>query len=200
MTTFFALPEPMQHGQVSLEECLAERKSIREFSSKPITTAQIGQILWAAQGTTDSEDHRTSPSAGALYPLEILLVVGIVQNLESGTFRYVPVEHGVNLIIKGDIRNELAAAALDQDCVRNGTAALIITAIPERITGKYGQRGHRYMHMEAGHAAQNIYLQVTALGLGTVVVGAFYDSKVKRILQLPPNEEPLYILPIGYPL
>ena len=199
MTSLLTLPEPTKAGQHSLEECLAGRKSVREFTSEPITAAQIGQILWAAQGMTNSGDHRTSPSAGALYPLEIFLVAGIVQNLETGTFRYVPAKHGLELVIKGDFRNELAIAALDQNCVRNGTAVLIITAVPERITGKYGQRGHRYMYMEAGHVAQNIYLQATALGLGTVVVGAFYDTKVKRILRLPPNKEPLYILPIGYP-
>ena len=165
----------------------------------PITVTQIGQILWAAQGMTNSGDHRTSPSAGALYPLEILLAAGIVQNLEVGAFRYIPAQHGLELTIRGDIRKELAAAALDQGCVRNGSAAIVLTYIPERITGKYGQRGHRYTHMEAGHVAQNIYLQTTALGLGTVVVGAFYDNKVKSILQLPQNEEPLYILPIGHP-
>lgn len=199
MTTVFTLPEPSKQGQRSLEECLFERKSIREFTSKPITVTQIGQILWAAQGRTNTEGHRTAPSAGALYPLEILLATGIVQELETGAFRYIPDEHGLELIIKGEVRDELAVAALDQDCVRNGAAVLILTAIPERITGKYGQRGHLYMYMEAGHVAQNIYLQATALGLGTVAVGAFYDNTVKRILQLPPKKEPLYILPIGHP-
>lgn len=194
------LPEPQKQGPSSLEECLARRRSVRAFTADSITLEQASQLLWASQGVTGPEGHRTSPSAGAMYPLEIILVAGIVVNLDSAAYRYLPSVHKLELILEGDKRNELATAALDQVCVRNGAALLIITSKPRRITGKYGQRGHRYLHMEAGHVAQNIYLQATALGLGTVVVGAFHDSTVQSILQLPVNEHPLYILPVGYPV
>lgn len=195
-----ALPEPQTQGQLSLEECLNRRRSSREFNPEPITLTQISQILWAGQGITRPDGGRTSPSAGALYPLEIILVAGNILDLDPGIYQYHPEANGLELMLEGDKRDELAVAALDQNCVRNGTAVLVIASFPHRITGKYGQRGHRYLHMESGHAAQNIYLQAAAMGLGTVVVGAFHDTKVRNILQLPENEQPLYILPVGYPV
>jgi SagB-type dehydrogenase family enzyme len=192
------LPSPKLKGEKTLEETLAERRSIREYLDKEIPLEYLSQILWAAQGITSEWGGRTAPSAGALYPLEIYVVVKKVEDLENGVYHYIPQTHSLELIKLGNFSNDLAIAALGQGWVREAPVKLIVTAEFERTTSKYGERGIRYVYLEAGHAAQNVYLQVTALDLGCVVVGAFHDSEVQNILSLPKNHEPIYIIPIGF--
>ncbi|MCS7119688.1 MAG: SagB/ThcOx family dehydrogenase [Nitrososphaerota archaeon] len=192
-----ALPSPRYVSNVSVEEALLRRRSIRDYKAEPLTLHEVSQLLWAAQGITDERGLRTAPSAGALYPLEVYLVVGNVEGLDKGVYKYKPEGHRIIKVLDGDKREELSAAALGQAPVKNGAIDIVIAAVYERTTVKYGDRGIRYVHMEAGHAAQNIYLQSTALSLGTVTVGAFYDDQVKSVLRLPENEQPLYILPVG---
>jgi SagB-type dehydrogenase family enzyme len=191
------LPEPRGKSDRSVEECLSARRSIREYKEAPLTLAEVGQLLWAAQGLTGSDGYRTAPSAGALFPLEVYLVAGRVEALAAGIYKYRPERHELILLAVGDRHQALARAALEQNCVRHGAATLVFSAVYERTTGKYGQRGIRYVHMEAGHAAQNVCLEATALGLGTVPVGAFDDASVKRIVKMPDQETPLYLLLIG---
>ena len=193
------LPPPQATGPLSVEEALAKRRSVREYRPEALTLAEVGQLLWAAQGITRPGDHRTAPSAGATYPLEILLLAGSVHDLSPGLYRYRPPEHALVPLLEKDLRIKLTADALGQSCVKDGAAALVITAIYERTTGKYGQRGLRYVHMEVGYASENIHLQATALGLGTVAVGAFHDDRVQELLNLPANEHPLLIMPVGKP-
>jgi SagB-type dehydrogenase family enzyme len=162
-----------------------------------LSLEDISQLLWAAQGITSDWGGRTAPSAGALYPLEVYLVVGDVDGLETGVYKYQPQEHALVRVGDGDVRSELASAALGQSCVARGAVDIIIAAVYERTTGKYGDRGVRYVHMEAGHAAQNICLEAVVLDLGTVTVGAFSDEGVKGILDMPESEAPLYIMPVG---
>ena len=191
------LPDPIYNSKISIEETLKNRRSIRQYKNTSISIPQISQLLWAAQGITSPQGFRTAPSAGALYPLEIYLVSGNIQGLASGIYHYSPKEHALELLIKGDKRNALSDAALAQSDVQSGAADIIITAIYARTTNKYGERGERYVHMEAGHAAENICLQVVSLGLGTVTIGAFNDTEVQKLLKLPEGEYPLYIMPIG---
>ncbi len=193
------LPSPQATGPVSVEEALAKRRSVREYRPEALTMAEVGQLLWAAQGITRPGGHRTAPSAGATYPLEILLLAGSVHDLSPGLYRYRPPEHALVPLLENDLRAKLVAAALGQSCVKDGAAALVITAIYERTSGKYGQRGRRYVHMEVGYASENIHLQATALGLGTVAVGAFHDDRVQELLNLPADEHPLLIMPVGKP-
>lgn len=193
------LPAPRKDSGYSLERSLSERRSIREFGRAALTLAEVSQLLWAAQGVTGPGGLRTAPSAGALYPLEVYLVVGNVQHVAAGVYTHEPIEHRLAQIAAQDTRVELAGAAYDQDWVAEGAALLVLTGVERRTTGKYGQRGVRYIHMEAGHAAQNVLLQAAALGLGGAVVGAFDDDHVRRILSLPQGEQPLYLLPLGRP-
>ncbi|MEM3551152.1 MAG: SagB/ThcOx family dehydrogenase [Candidatus Bathyarchaeia archaeon] len=192
-----ALPTPRNDSAVSVEEALWKRRSIREYADESLTIQEVSQLLWAAQGITDSRGFRTAPSAGALYPLEVYVAVGNVENLSEGVYKYKPYGHKLVKVLDGDKRGVLAAAALGQAWVKDGAIDIVIAAVYDRTTAKYGDRGIRYVHMEAGHAAQNICLQATAMGLGTVTVGAFYDEEVKSLLSLPENEQPLYILPVG---
>jgi SagB-type dehydrogenase family enzyme len=186
------LPEPNFKG-ISVEEALRKRRSIREYSDEELTLSELSQILWAAQGITDrARGFRTAPSAGALYPLELYVVT------DEGVFHYNPLEHSLERMFEGDVRGDLGRAALDQEWVSRAPVSLVFTGVFERTTKKYGERGERYVYMEAGHSAQNVYLECASLGLGTVVVGAFYDTQVKEILRLPEDHRPLYIMPIGH--
>jgi SagB-type dehydrogenase family enzyme len=159
--------------------------------------AETGQLLWAAQGVTSAEGFRTAPSAGALYPLYLCLLAGSVKNLDPGVYRYDPAAHVLTGILMEDRREALARAALGQQSISSAAAVLVMTAVYEKTTTKYGERGIRYVHMDSGHAAQNVCLQTYALGLATVPIGAFDDRAVSRILELARHEHPLYILPIG---
>jgi SagB-type dehydrogenase family enzyme len=191
------LPGPRHDSDTSFEKALLKRRSIRGYKNAPLSRSEISQLLWAAQGLTDPRGLRTTPSAGALYPLELSIVVGNVTGLQSGSYRYRPRTHELGKIEEGDKRGELCSAALGQSSVRNAAAVIVVSAVYERTTVKYGDRGIRYVHMEAGHAAQNICLQAVALDLGTVVIGAFRDDEVKRIMKMADREQPLYIIPVG---
>lgn len=193
------LPSPKTRGDVSLEESLVRRRSIRDYSNGQITLGEVSQLLWAAQGITAHGGARTAPSAGALYPLEVLAVVGNVDGLPPGAYRYHPKGHELTRIAPGDLRSPLAGTALGQSAVRDAAITVVFTAMYPRTTRKYGDRGIQYVHMEVGHAAQNVCLQATALGLGTVPIGAFHDEQIRRLLNLSNDETPLYLVPVGRP-
>ena len=194
------LPKPKYDSQTSVEEALLRRRSVRNYEAQHLTLAEISQLLWAAQGVTDSTrgwSFRTSPSAGALYPLELYLVAGKVNDLPAGIYKYKPLRHKIVKISDGDIRTELCNASLNQLSVKDAPASIVFAAVYERTSAKYGERAERYVHIEVGHSAQNVYLQAFSLNLGTVVIGAFTDAQVKKIMNLPDNEQPLYIMPVG---
>jgi len=181
----------------SLEELLRQRRSVRDYADVPLTKDEVMELLWAGQGITSPVGFRTAPSAGALYPLELYLVAGNVDNLAPGIYKYKPVENGLTLVKEGDVRAGLATASLGQRSVADGAVDIVIAAVYERTTVKYGVRGERYVHMEAGHVAQNICLQATALNLGLVTIGAFDDAAVAKIVGISPDEAPLYVIPVG---
>ena len=188
------LPPPILSSDLSLEETLADRRSVREYSDQPLTETEIGQLLWAAQGITSEQGYRTAPSAGALYPLEIYLVTA------DGVLHYDPRHHSLAPTGHIDARPALYEAALRQKPVLAAPAVFVISAVYARTAQKYGdQRGSRYVHIEAGHAAQNLLLQATALGLGAVPIGAFNDQEVQQALGLVEDHQPLYLLPVGHP-
>lgn len=195
--TEIKLPEPRHDSDVSIEETLLKRRSVRNYTGESLTLQEVSQLLWAAQGISDPRGFRTAPSAGATYPLETYLVVGNVENLAQGVYRYDPQEHKLVRTLDKDVRSELSVAALGQPWVEEGAISIVFAAVYERTTRRYGDRGIKYVHMEVGHAGQNVHLQAVALGLGTVVIGAFRDERVKEILDLPQDEQPLYIMPVG---
>ncbi len=189
-----ALPPPRLEGPLSLEACLQQRRSTREFSEQTLTSEAIAQLLWAAQGITDPRGFRTAPSAGALYPLEVY-AVGV-----EGVLHYNPVDHTLISVKDGDVRRDLSQAALGQRPVAEAPVVVVITGVNERTQAKYGaERAPRYVLLEAGHAAQNVLLQAVALGLGAVPIGAFDDAEVQRVLGLPSDHRPLYLIPVGHP-
>ncbi len=191
------LPEPLFKGKILTEEALKRRRSVREYQDKPLTLEEISQLLWAAQGITGEYGMRTAPSAGALYPIELYIVAGRVDGLAAGIYRYRPKGHELQKIAEGDKRGELYQAALEQESLRDGAAAVVIAAVYGRTTRKYGGRGIMYVHMEVGGVAENIYLQAVSLGIGTVFLGAFDDEMVKKVVNMAEGEEPLAIMPFG---
>lgn len=193
------LPQPLTTGSVSVEEALHRRRSIRTFRSDSVELGVVSQLLWAAQGMSDDRGLRTAPSAGALYPLEVFLVAGAVEGLPAGIYRYRPAGHRLERVRAGDHRGEIARGALGQAWMADAPLTILVAAVFSRTRARYGDRGDRYVHMEVGHAAQNIYLQAEALELGTTVVGAFRDDAVARAAALRTEESPMVLLPVGVP-
>lgn len=191
------LPQPRTTGGVSVEQALAQRRSVRAYAPDPLALAQVAQLLWAAQGVTSAAGGRTAPSAGALHPLEVHLVAGAVVGLAPGVYRYVPDSHALVPTRSGDVRRALADAALGQDPVAAAGASIVISGAYGGTRARYGDRAERFVHMEAGHAAQNVCLQAVALGLGTVPVGALTEAAVRDVLDLADGQVPLYVMPVG---
>ncbi|MGB9741710.1 MAG: SagB/ThcOx family dehydrogenase [bacterium] len=190
------LPQPDTVGRVTVEQALKHRRSVRSFTAEPLGIEDVSQLLWAAQGRTGKSWGRTAPSAGATYPMEVFLVAGRVTGLDSGIYQYLVEHHALKPVRRGDFRNELAGAALGQNAISSAPAVLVLTCEYQRTTARYGERGIRYVHMEAGHIGQNVSLECVARGLGTVMIGAFIDASVQRVLDT--KYEPLYIMPIGH--
>lgn len=194
----FDLPDPATDGGLSVEATLQARRSVREYAADPVTLQQLGQLLWAAQGENRATGRRTAPSAGALYPLELFVLAGHVTDLPQGLYRYRPQTHDLVVHADGDLREGLAAAALMQNWLYEAPVVLVFSAVYQRTAVKYGERAPRYVHMEVGHAAQNVWLQAVSLGLGAGFIGAFRDDRVGEVLGLG-EDEPLGIMPIGEP-
>jgi SagB-type dehydrogenase family enzyme len=186
------LPEPTKQGRLSLEEALAARRSVREYTGEPLGEREWSQLLWAAQGITDTDGLRTTPSAGALYPLEFYLATA------TGFYHYQPRPHQLRQLSGEDLRRALCGAAHAQEMLLEAPAVFVIAGVFDRIARRYGaERAPRYVWMEVGHAAQNLLLQAVALGLGAVPVGAIDDARVGEILGLPRDQQPLYLIPVG---
>jgi len=192
-TRSIELPKPNSQGSISLEQAIGDRESVRSFQDQSLSLEQIGQLLWAGQGLRHAPGRRTVPSAGALYPLELYMII------KEGVYQYIPKGHKMEPHINGDLRSSLSDAALGQEWVAQAPATLLLTAVFSIIETKYGkERSPQYIYLEAGHAAQNILLQATALGLDGVPVGAFYEEQVSQALQLPSEHYPLYLISLGF--
>ncbi|MCS7177703.1 MAG: SagB/ThcOx family dehydrogenase [Anaerolineae bacterium] len=195
MSNEWKLPSPRLEGGRSLEAVLAARRSVRAFTAQELTLEEISQLLWAAQGITGPQEHlRAAPSAGGCCPLELYVC------WKEGVWRYRPQGHSLVLHRSGDVRAQLAEAAWNQHFLAQAPVVFAISAVFARTTRRYGERGRvRYVPMDVGHAAQNLLLEAVALGLASVPIGAFDDAAVARVLALPPEETPLYLLPVGHP-
>lgn len=194
----FPLPQPILDGETSVSEALFERRSQRDFQDTELTQEQLAQLLWAAAGVTTEDGRRTAPSAGALYPLDLYVVVTQVTGLEPGLYLYQPEQHTLAKVLAGDFRTALAEGSLDQPAIQRAPATLLYTVVYERLIERYEDRGiERYAYIEVGHSAQNVLLQAQALGLGAVPIGAFTDHELTELLQLPTENEPRYLIPVG---
>lgn len=195
-----ALAEPSVQGEVSVEQAIRQRRSVREFGPISLTMTEISQLAWAAQGVTDpARGYRAAPSAGATYPIEIDFLITGSDVVEDGVYRYEVEKHALVRRLTGDRRREVYEVALQQNSILQAPVLMLVSGKLARTEARYGERAPRFMYMEAGHVAQNVSLQATALGIDMVVVGAFRDAELARVIQLETGEQPLYILPLGKP-
>lgn len=194
------LPDADAKG-MALEQALAARRSVRTYSDEPLTLEQLSQLLFAAQGLTgDALGHglRTAPSAGATYPFEVYAVVNSVKGLDRGIYHYRVSDHSLELVEEGDFRGRISKAGLGQEMLSEAGVVFALTAIFDRTRSKYGERGYRYVYMEAGHIAQNVTLQSVSLGLGSVCAGAFYDDDLNALLGVDGvREAAIYLEAVG---
>lgn len=189
-----SLPEPLKQSDTSLEEALWQRRSVRSFTDRVPDWQQVGQLLWAAQGINRAENqHRTSPSAGALYPIEMYVV------LPQGFYHYDPAKHAAVELSKDDMRKALMESGTTQDTIQQSPCVFIICAVVERTEARFKERAMRYVLQETGHTAQNILLQLVSLGMGGVPIGGLEDETVQKVLELPADHRPLYIIAAGFP-
>jgi len=192
------LPEPARTGYVSVEQALEGRRSVRSFAREALPLAVIGQLAWAAQGVTYSAaGFRAAPSAGATFPLEIDLLIHGTPGLDDGVYRYGPRDHALKQRLAGDRRQGVHEAVFQQTSVLAAPVVMVVSAVMTRTAARYGPRTERYVHMEAGHAAQNVALQGVALEVGSVLIGAFDDAALAAVLHLHEAERPLYVVPLG---
>ena len=187
----FKLCDPRLDGSVPVEKALQQRRSVRAYKDEGLNLDELAQVLWAAQGITDtSKGLRTAPSARAQYFVSVYVLAGTVAGLPQGLYRYVPKDHALVRLMEGDVKGELFKA-VGQAPIKNAPVAIVLTGAADRATNP------RWMALEAGHVSQNIYLQAVPLGLGTVAIAGFTDEKVRGALKLSEKEQPLYIMPVG---
>lgn len=200
MSQTVKLPKPETQGALPLNDIILMRRSTRKFKNTPISLQDLSQLLWSGQGITGDQDFfRTVPSAGACHPLNLYVLVGSngVSGLGEGFYKYSNVKHELLKISDEDLRPKLVEFAHNQKYLLDASINLFISGDYSKSQKRYEERGIRYTHIDLGHCAQNIHLEVESLGLGCVMVGAFEDEKIKEILNLPENESPLYIIPVG---
>lgn len=197
-----SLPAPVLEGAYSFEEAVFLRRSVRNFAPEPLNLQQVSQLMWAAAGKTVdgiSGPTRAYPSAGAMHPLELYIAAGNVEGLDPGIYQYQWDDHALLLISEGDYRRSLSDACAGQAAPLNAPATVVISAVYSRTVRRYGSRGEvRYVPMDAGASAQNVQLQAVALGLGSLMIGAFQDGAVQSLLKTS-SAEPLIIMPVGVP-
>jgi SagB-type dehydrogenase family enzyme len=191
------LPPPKVRGRFSVEKALFVRRSIREFVKDPLTLEEISQLLWSCQGITSKEGFRTTPSAGAVFPLEIYAVAARGEELPAGIYHYLPglSEHKLELVKKGSFGGKIFELSTKQDFIKQAPLNIIMATVTSRMEKMYGDMALRYVLMEMGHAAQNIHLQAEALGLGSVAVGYLNEPEVQALAGV--DAEPLYMVSVG---
>ena len=195
------LPLPKWQSKVSVEQAIKQRRTTRSFTSRSLDLNQLSQLLWSANGITEGNGYkRAAPSAGALYPMDVYVVVGQnrVPPIDAGVYRYEPGENQLSEVLKGDMRSSVARASLSQMWMADAPLTMVITAEYRRATVKYGKRGIQYALIEAGHIGQNIFLQAQSLGLEAGIVGAFNDAALIDAIGIPSAHEPILLMPVGH--
>jgi SagB-type dehydrogenase family enzyme len=188
---------------------LERRASCRSFSETPMTLAELANVLAACYGIVEISQlgalefvDRPVPSGGGLYPLEVYVIVLAVGDLSPGVYHYLPVAHLLEEVRDGPVpRRLLTYLFMGQEYIAQASAIAVISAVPARSLGKYGDRGYRYLLFEAGHVAQNIDLAAAELGLGACNLGGFFDDELAGLLTLDVEHElPVYATAVGVPV
>lgn len=194
------LSEPLVGSDFTLETAMLGRRSVREYREEPIGEQDLSRLLWSLQGVSDeSRGFRTVPSAGALYPLSVYVIAERVDGLPPGGYRYDPDSHSLTMVFEESHAEAVYEAALSQAPVSQAAALFLIAADYGITEERYGDRAERYVHLEAGHAGQNLSLMAVACDLSTVPIGAFDDEAIGEAFGLMEDQIPLYLFPVGVP-
>jgi len=195
------LPPPEISAGPGIWEVLRKRRSTRDYRQDPLNLKELANLLWATQGVTVKAPapwFRTAPSAGALHPIDTYLIVNQTRGLASGIYRLKVEDFTLELKKTGDFSARIAEAALDQDIARNAAVVFVWVAVIQRSRQKYRQRAYRYIYLDSGHLAQNLYLAATAMDLGCCAIAAFFDEEVNQIVGVDGTEETtVYLATIG---
>lgn len=198
-----SVPEPA--ASPGAEEVMRSRRTLRQFTGEPLTLTEVERLLYFTNGITGAVPLeggtlplRASPSAGALYPIEVYLAALSVDGLEQGIYHYEVEGNALEFVRPGSFGEEIFEITHRQEMVREASACLFMTAMFGRTKHKYGERGYRYVLLDAGHLAQNLYLESTALGLGCATIGGFLDDRANRLIGVDGLEESvLYMAVVG---
>ncbi len=192
-----SLPEPTFMSNTSIENALLSRRSMRIFKPESLSIEEISQLAWAAQGVNDPRGFRTSPSAGAFYPINLYIVTQNVENLPKGIYKYKAEEHELIQIASEENASQFFNSITTQYSLKNPAAIFIFSAKVEQIIASYGSFGKKFLYMEAGHTTQNLYLQTTSLEIGTTMIGGVNEKEIRQALNMSSYEHPLCMMPVG---
>ncbi len=196
-------PQELKMPKLDLTEAINNRVSVRKYADKPLSQSELSYLLWTTQGikqvTTRPATLRTVPSAGSRHPFETYLLINRVQGIEAGLYRYLPLEHALEQIsLEEGLADRITAACMRQAMVRNSGVTFIWTAVRYRTYWRYGERGYRYFHLDAGHVCQNLYLASAVVDSGCCGIAAFFDDDINGILGLDGEEQfTVYIATVG---
>ena len=193
------LPKPKAIIKATLDYCLKNRKSIRDFTDEPISLEELSYLLWASTGIQRKEhgyEFRTAPSAGALYPIETYVVINNVKDLKNGVYHYSIKDYTIEEMRLGDFGKKTANGALGQGMCARASAVFIWTSVFQRSKWKYGQRAYRYIYLDAGHIAENLALASTGLGLGSCQIGALFDEEINEIIDVDGKDESIIYMSV----
>ena len=189
VTVELTAPQAIQVPEVSLRQVIEQRRSVRRYTRDPLTLPELSFLLWCTQGVRETvQGHatfRNVPSAGARHALETYLLVNRVSGVDAGIYRYLPIEHRLlALSRRAGIANRITRACFDQSFVESSAVTFIWAAVPYRMSWRYGERGYRYLHLDAGHVCQNLYLAGESIGCGVCAIAAFSDDDINTLLDL----------------
>jgi SagB-type dehydrogenase family enzyme len=194
------LPAPRLDGDLCLERTILDRRSVREFSDEPLTLGELSDLLWSISGITDeATGYRATPSAGAIFPLELWVLSSRVDGLEPGAWRYVVGDHALLPAEAGDHAASFSGAAFGQACIAGAAVSIVLAADYTGLRETYGGLAERLAWLEMGHAAQNASLLAVARGLGAVCIGAMNADTVREFSGMSADLDPVYAISIGRP-
>ncbi len=195
-------PQKIKGYDIDLRDAIEKRESRRGYARNPLALEELSFLLWSTQGVkqvTGGATLRTVPSAGARHALETYLLVNNVKDLDPGLYRFLAIEHGlINLSKDPGLSRKITHACLGQDIVSTSAVTFIWAAVPYRMNWRYGERGYRYVHLDAGHACQNLYLSAEAIQSGVCAIGAFSDDEMNSVLGIDGEEQfVMYLATVG---
>jgi SagB-type dehydrogenase family enzyme len=197
-------PSDVRVASLGLREAIEERVSVRRYADVPLSLQELSFLLWCTQGVKEVRGDgyctlRNVPSAGARHALETCLLVNNVSGLNPGLYRFLAIEHKLAEVDLGpDIAERIVQACLGQRFVKTATVTFIWVAVVYRMAWRYGQRGYRYLHLDAGHVCQNLYLAAQSVGCGACAIAAFVDEDLSRAIGVDGRDQfPIYVATVG---